>query len=212
MEQQQEWEVDIGNLLNLFHESAARSDFDQYFNCFASNGCFVGSDATEYWTVEQFKVYCEPHFRSPSAWVYLPISGKRTLFPFSSTPQSPDAPVMASFDELLHAKSLNCDVRGTGTVVWNTEQRRWEILSYYLSFPIPDAVGSRVTRLIGDHLSKPSSSSSRTRIDPVEMKKLEDDAEAAAAALLAELDLESKPSASSKKASKPNKKKGKGKR
>jgi hypothetical protein len=211
MEQCEQWETDISNLLDRFHDSAARSNFEEYFNCFSPNGCFVGTDATEYWTVEEFKLYCEPHFRSPSAWIYLPISGKRTLFPFSSSTaaSASSPPVMASFDELLQSKSMNCDVRGTGTVVWNTDKQKWEILSYYLSFPIPDAVGSRVTRLIGDHLAK---ASSRRPIETVDMGKLEADAEAAAAALLAELDLETKPSKKSSKSNSTSKKRGKGKR
>lgn len=198
------WEDEIRNLLDIFHTSAATSSYEQYFNCFTENGCFIGTDGTEYWPREQFQEYCLPHFQNTtSAWIYLPIPGKRHLYPFNS--QSGDHPILVSFDELLRSNSLDSELRGSGTIVWNEMTRKWEILSYYLSFPIPETVGSRVAKLIGDHLARTPTSKEK-----VDMKKLEEDANAAAAALLAELDLESK---SGKKSGKKNpKKKGKGKR
>jgi hypothetical protein len=202
MEKQDQWEIEIGNLLDIFHDSAAKSRFEQYFDCFTENGCFIGTDGTEYWRRNEFQEFCLPHFQNTSsAWIYLPIQGKRSLYPLNSTGSHP---IIVSFDELLRSNSLNSDLRGSGTIVWNEEKTKWEILSYYLSFPIPDSVGSRVARLIGDHLE--SAPAPKQKVD---MKKLEAEANAAAAALLAELDLESK---SSKKSGKKSKKKAKGKR
>jgi hypothetical protein len=198
---EEQWEGEIGNLLNLFHDSAAKSCYEQYFDCFTENGCFIGTDGTEYWNRNEFQDFCLPHFQNTSsAWIYLPIEGKRHLYPLNHNPGN--RPLIVSFDELLRSNSLNSELRGSGTIVWNEDKRKWEILSYYLSFPIPDSVGSRVARLIGDHLATAPQ-------EKVDMKKLEAEADAAAAALLAELDLESK---SGKKSAKKQKKKGKGKR
>lgn len=198
-----QWRIEIENLLNKFHDCAAKSRYEEYFHCFHSNGCFIGTDGTEYWNIEQFKLFCLPHFQKKSAWIYIPIHGKRNLFPYHATNQQDHQPVMVAFDELLQSRSLKCEVRGSGTIVWNNENNRWEILSYYLSIPIPDSVGNRVAKLIDDYHSTPHT-------EQIDMKQMEANAEAAAAALLAEIDLESK--SSKKSSNKQQKKKSKSKR
>ena len=255
-----EWEVAINVLLDTLHDSATRSNFKKYFECFSENGCFIGTDSNEYWNIQEFKEFCRPHFQNKSAWTYTPIPGKRILIPChlslpsftenstlttsssstttSTLPQPPitastttteslitppappatittvtttsnnenvnsSLPSFVSFDEQLIFKSLNCNTRGSGTIVYNSEKNQWEILSYYLSFPIPNSIGGTVAKLISDYHS--------THIDPEKMKKLEADAELATNALFAELDQEEKIKKSKKSKSQKKKNKSKGK-
>ena len=51
---------DIDALLDGFHQAAANSDFDDYFSRFTDDGMFLGTDASERWTVEQFQQYAKP--------------------------------------------------------------------------------------------------------------------------------------------------------
>ena len=50
-------------VLNRYHESAANADGAAYFALFAPECILMGTDATERWTVEQFKGYAMQHFR-----------------------------------------------------------------------------------------------------------------------------------------------------
>jgi len=49
----------VDNLLDNFHIAAATANLKGYFGCFDVAGVFLGTDATEYWTV---KVYLNIHF------------------------------------------------------------------------------------------------------------------------------------------------------
>lgn len=44
-------------LLDGFHSAASKALFNEYFATFTPDGVFIGTDATERWTVEQFKAY-----------------------------------------------------------------------------------------------------------------------------------------------------------
>ena len=60
-------------LLDRFHSAAAKADFDAYFATFTPDGVFLGTDATERWTVAQFKAYAKPHFDKGRGWTYTKV-------------------------------------------------------------------------------------------------------------------------------------------
>lgn len=125
--------------LDAFHAAAARADFNAYFECFTSDAVFLGTDATERWTVEQFKAYCKPYFDQGKGWVYTPrdrhivvdYTGRHTFL---------------SFDELLeNAKYGTC--RGTGVMVQEGNPPQWKIAQYSLSFMVPNEKAAEVTAI-----------------------------------------------------------------
>jgi hypothetical protein len=126
----------VGAVLDDFHRAAADGDFDRYFGHFAADAVFLGTDATERWTVAEFEAYARPHFGPGGGWTYRPRNRSVTF--------TPDARA-AFFDELLDNDGLG-EARGSGVVV--LEDGAWKVAQYNLSIPIPNALAGEVVRLI----------------------------------------------------------------
>ena len=126
----------VGAVLDDFHRAAADGDFDRYFGHFAANAVFLGTDATERWTVEEFKAYARPFFGSGGGWTYRPRDRSVSFTPDGGT---------AFFDELLDNEGLG-ETRGSGVLV--LEDGAWKVAQYNLSIPIPNARAEEVVRLI----------------------------------------------------------------
>ena len=126
----------VGRVLDDFHAAAAAADFDRYFGHFAADGVFLGTDATERWTVAQFKEYARPHFRPGGGWTYRP-RGRTVSFTVDGR--------TAFFDELLDNAGLG-ETRGSGVLV--REGGEWKVAQYNLSIPIPNALADTVVGLI----------------------------------------------------------------
>lgn len=188
----------IGELLDAFHLAAENHNLKDYFGCFHSHGTFLGSDAKEHWTVDEFLEFSKPHFMSGSAWTYRPIVGSRK-FNFV-TRWNENTATICTFDELVKSKGLGITLRGSGTLVKEPEKNFWFILSYHLSIPIPnDWAGSRTFC---------------KTLNSYELGAKEAAAEKAAAELLAEIEREEEErrnEAAQKNSSSKKKKKGKGK-
>lgn len=118
-------------VLNTFHQAAADADFDTYFAQFSSNAVFLGTDASERWSVDEFRLYAKPHFEKERGWVYL--SQERHIVINGD---------FAWFDELLDSKSYG-ESRGSGVLV--KVEGRWKIAQYNLHFPIPNALANEIT-------------------------------------------------------------------
>ncbi|MFM7784830.1 MAG: nuclear transport factor 2 family protein, partial [Gammaproteobacteria bacterium] len=84
----------IARTLDAFHAAAAAADGERYFALFTAQAVFIGTDATERWTLEQFRDYALPLFARGTGWVYRPRERHITLA---------DLPCacIAWFDELL---------------------------------------------------------------------------------------------------------------
>jgi hypothetical protein len=126
----------VGAVLDDFHRAAADGDFDRYFGHFAADAVFLGTDATERWTVAEFEAYARPYFGPGGGWTYRPRNRSVTF--------TPDARA-AFFDELLDNDGLG-EARGSGVVV--LEDGAWKVAQYNLSIPIPNALAGEVVRLI----------------------------------------------------------------
>ncbi|PJB54814.1 MAG: hypothetical protein CO098_19665 [Bacteroidetes bacterium CG_4_9_14_3_um_filter_41_19] len=123
-------------LLDSFNNAAASADFEQYFNCFAEEAVFIGTDATEYWTKEQFMIWAKPYFDQGKAWSFQ--SMERHIY-FNQTGNT------AWFDELLNTQMSLC--RGSG--VLTKQNNVWKIQQYVLSMTIPNNATKEVVRLKG---------------------------------------------------------------
>jgi hypothetical protein len=125
----------IDQLLDGFHSAAANSNFEDYFSRFSSMGYFLGTDAAERWSIEEFKHYARPAFSAGEGWRYIVLS--RNLESISGLD-------VVWFDEVLtNARLGKC--RGTGVVV--KENGHWKIAQYSLTLLIPNDIAVSVGAL-----------------------------------------------------------------
>lgn len=116
----------VAELLDGFHAAAARADETAYFACFADDGVFMGTDATERWDVPAFRAYAHPHFARGKAWSF------RATARVVRVAESGD---VAWFDEALETANLG-PARGSGVVV--RRGGAWKIAHYNLSLTVPN--------------------------------------------------------------------------
>jgi hypothetical protein len=127
--------ADVAKALDQLHQYAAKAD-KQYFDLFAPEGVFIGTDATERWTVPEFKKYAEPHFSKGHGWTYEPKSRHIEFSP---------AKDVAWFDEILQNKSYGT-CRGSG--VLRKIAGKWKISQYHLTIPVPNELADQVVKMI----------------------------------------------------------------
>jgi hypothetical protein len=125
----------IGQALDQFHAAASRADGKVYFDLFAPDAVFIGTDASERWTMDQFRAYALPLFAQGKGWTYKPRLRHVTI---GRVPCS----CVAWFDEILDNASYGTS-RGTGMVVLTPFG--WKIEQYALTFPIPNDMAKEVT-------------------------------------------------------------------
>jgi len=127
---------DVARVLDNWHDAAAKADFDRYFAHFAPSAIFMGTDATERWTVDEFKAYAKPHFDKGKAWSFTPHN-RHVAF-------SSDGDI-AWFDEELKTPNLG-PCRGSGVLVLTDAM--WKIAHYNLALAVPNGVVDDVVRMI----------------------------------------------------------------
>jgi len=125
-------------VIDRMHAAAARADGPAYFALFTPDARFIGTDATERWTLEQFKAYAEPHFSRGQGWTYRAHDRVATLAPG-------DCRCIVWFDELLDNDAYGL-TRGSG--VLRLTDDGWKIEQYVLSMPIPNDTARAVVDLI----------------------------------------------------------------
>ena len=108
--------------LNLF---AATSQYKEYFDLYAEESVFIGTDATEVWTKKEFMDYAKSAFEKPVAWDFKSL--KRNIY-FSQDGK------YAWFDEILDSWMKIC--RGSGVLV--KIGNKWKIKQYVLSMTVPN--------------------------------------------------------------------------
>ena len=123
---QESKEAAVSETLDGLHAAASAADGDHYFALFAEEGVFLGTDATERWTVEQFKAYALPFFEQGTGWTYAPTERHISISDDGRT---------AWFDERLSNDSLG-DTRGTGVLV--LRDGAWKVAQYNLTIPVPN--------------------------------------------------------------------------
>jgi SnoaL-like domain len=128
----------ISQVLDRLHASAAKADGDAYFDLFAKDAVFIGTDASERWTIEAFRAYAQPLFAQGKGWTYKPRLRHVTLA------QVPCG-CMAWFDEILDNTHYGTS-RGTGVLALTPAG--WKIEQYALTFPIPNDMAVDVTSKI----------------------------------------------------------------
>lgn len=143
--------LDALAVLDALHAAASKGDFDAYFALYTDDAVFIGTDASERWSLDQFKAYTKPHFDKgkkdgKGGWTYTPRDGARnvTIDPSGT---------VAFFDELLDNDNYGT-TRGTGVLrkITSGEGDKtttiWRVAQYSLSIPIPNPLAKRVAAMI----------------------------------------------------------------
>ncbi len=124
--------IAIGNLLDGLHQAAASADAEDYFGRYTEDAYFLGTDASERWSIDEFKAYADKPFSEGRGWRYEVV--RRQLLPTSS-------PHVYGFDEVLNNAKLGL-CRGSGIVIH--DGKRWLVAHYVLSMLIPNAIAETV--------------------------------------------------------------------
>ncbi len=132
--------VAAGVVLDRMHEAASRADGDAYFDLFTPDARFIGTDATERWSLAEFRAYAMPFFSRGKGWTYRPHDRVATLAPG-------DCRCIVWFDELLDNDAYGL-TRGSGVLRLTDEG--WKIEQYVLSFTVPNDKAKGVVGLIAE--------------------------------------------------------------
>lgn len=124
----------VAAVLDSLNVRAARADFQAYFELYAEDAIFMGTDATERWTKSAFAKWSKKFFDRGKAWSFKAL--QRHIY-FSQDGK------MAWFDELLDTQMKVC--RGSG--VLRKEGKQWRIVQYTLSTTVPNTIVDQVTEL-----------------------------------------------------------------
>jgi hypothetical protein len=89
---------------------------------------FIGTEATERWSLSEFRAFAEPIFSRGRGWTYTPSARVITIAPI-------DCRCVAWFDEELSNATYG-QTRGSG--VLRLTDGGWKIEQYVLSFAVPN--------------------------------------------------------------------------
>ncbi|MEE9208613.1 MAG: nuclear transport factor 2 family protein [Gemmatimonadota bacterium] len=126
----------ISHVLDVLHDAASKADFERYFDVYAGNAIFLGTDATERWTRSEFMEYAKPHFDRRVGWTYVLIERHVYVSEDGAT---------AWFDERLYNSSLG-ETRGSGVLI--RQDGEWKVAQYNLTIPIPNVLAAKVVEQI----------------------------------------------------------------
>ena len=116
----------VNNFIDQWHQDAADVNREAYFDKIDDDGIFIGTDATEIWTKQEFYDWAEPQFtQGGSAWDFK--SMERNIYWGEKS-------AYVWFDELL--SFAGGTLRGSGVLI--KRKKGWKIMHYVLSLPVPN--------------------------------------------------------------------------
>lgn len=124
----------ISKVLDDLNTFAATADYKNYFDLYAEESTFIGTDATEVWNKKEFMAWAKPFFEKGKAWNFSSL--KRSIT-FSKDGN------YAWFDEVLDTQMKIC--RGSG--VLEKIGGKWKIRQYVLSTTVPNKVIDEVVKI-----------------------------------------------------------------
>jgi len=122
-------------VLEDFHLAASQADEARYFGHYAEDAVFLGTDASERWSVDELRAYARPHFDAGKGWSYRATERHVRMSARGD---------IAWFDERL-AHARYGEVRGSGVLV---HEEVWKVAQYNLSFPVPNDIAEDVVAMI----------------------------------------------------------------
>jgi len=129
----------INKVLDQFHQAAANANAKVYLNSLTDDAIFLGTDASERWTKQQFTAFVLPYFDQGKGWLYVAKDRNISILKQGS---------VAFFDEVLeNSKYGYC--RGSGVLIQTNQG--WKISQYSLSILVPNGVAVQVTEKIKNY-------------------------------------------------------------
>jgi ketosteroid isomerase-like protein len=113
-------ELELNKLIDSWHVSAAKADFNTYFSVTTNDFIFLGTAPGERWVKSEFQSFCKPYFEKGKAWDLKPSNRKWNIIAGGT---------VAYFDEDLQTWMESC--RGSGICV--LENGEWKIAYYNLT-------------------------------------------------------------------------------
>ncbi len=138
---QKEVEI-VGQLLDDWHQAAANANQQSYFDFIANDGIYIGTDATENWTKDEFFEWSKSYFENGKAWSFT--ANSRNIYISENR-------MFAWFDELLSSGSVT--LRGSG--VLQKVDDGWKLKHYVLSLPVPNDKFKEVVEIFNNKDVKP---------------------------------------------------------
>lgn len=120
--------VAVDAVLTRLHTLAAAGDFQTYFDLYAPDAVFFGTDLSERWSIPEFRRYAA----GSEGWTYTMTA--RHIY-------IDDSGDTAWFDETLQNARFG-STRGTGVLA--LRDGVWKIVQYHLTIPIPNAMAETV--------------------------------------------------------------------
>lgn len=134
-------EAEIAAVLDQLNVASTAADTAAYFALFTPDARFIGTDATERWSLDGLRAFTEPYFSRGQGWTYTPRDRVITVAPI-------ECRCIAWFDEELDNPDYG-QTRGSG--VLRKTPDGWKIEQYVLSFAVPnDKAGAVVEVIRGD--------------------------------------------------------------
>ena len=127
-------ETQINILLNQWHLAASHAKFDDYMNALTPDARYIGTDATENWSKQEFMTFAKPYFDKGKAWSFSALQRNIYISKDKKT---------AWFDELLDTQMKIC--RGSGILI--KSGKSWKIQHYVLSMTVPNNNSDEVIKI-----------------------------------------------------------------
>lgn len=117
--------ADVDAVLDDWHAAAASSDLERYLGHLTDDAIFLGTDATERWSVAELRDYAREPFAAGRGWRMRAVRRDVTV-----------RGDVAWLDEDLDAVNLG-PARGSGVLVRGGDGR-WRIAQYNLAITVPN--------------------------------------------------------------------------
>lgn len=125
--QAQQEHADIHLFLDQWHCAATEARADAFFGSMSENSIYIGTDASERWTKQEFIKFAKPYFDLGRAWDFIPYDRDVHVTPDGN---------YVWFSELLTTWMGVC--RGSGML--HKTKTGWKIEQYHLSVTVPNAL------------------------------------------------------------------------
>lgn len=132
----------VNAFVDEWHDDAAHARM-AYFDKIAKDGIYIGTDKSELWHKDAFKVWAKKYFDRKAAWTFKTI--RRNVY------ASADKHIIW-FDELLGTSMGVCQASG----VIHRTPTGFEIEHYQLSIAVPNDISTPVTKMIKEFEAKPA--------------------------------------------------------
>lgn len=135
-------EIAVRQVLDAWHAAAAASDEEAYFSLMSRDAVFLGTDATERWSRDEFRAYAHRPFSEGRGWR---MEARRREVVLEPGPVQVGS--IAWFDEDLETVNLG-PARGSGVLV--RDDLGWRIEHYNLTITVPNERFDAVRALLSE--------------------------------------------------------------